>query len=218
MRITETHLCDAIVFSLRFALSLWNPKRYRPRCRHHCTLGGRRLKGHRSRVALHILRRWSCQRTTSVPLMNTSRTQLPKERSAWEPGSWIRRPRMSGRRMSGTSGVFPDIFCTAILQKHPRAHKNKIGTPPPQTQNPPLKQGILWTWRFSCRKKMEILGVHKIGAAISGPRIADKNFTDTVFSLGNEGKDGKNPSSRTSPGSPRCPSSRHPRPPECDLY
>ena len=44
---------------------------------------------------------------------------------------------------------------------------------------PPLKRGLLWTWRFSCRKKTEILGAHKIGAAISGPRIADKNFTDT---------------------------------------
>ena len=39
-------------------------------------------------------------------------------------------------------------------QKNPRAHKNKIGTPPPKkTQNtPPLKGGILWTWGFACRK------------------------------------------------------------------
>ena len=36
--------------------------------------------------------------------------------------------------------------CTWKSQKNPRAHKNKIGTspPPPQTQNPPLKRGILW--------------------------------------------------------------------------
>ena len=40
-------------------------------------------------------------------------------------------------------------------EKSPRAFK-KIGTPPPpQTQNPPppKKRGILWTWKFSCRKK-----------------------------------------------------------------
>ena len=65
-----------------------------------------------------------------------------------------------------------------LCQKNPRAHHNKIGTPPPQTENPPPKTRILWTWRFSCRKSAEILGVHKIGAAISGPRIADTNFTD----------------------------------------
>ena len=74
------------------------------------------------------------------------------------------------------------------IQKNPRAHKNKIGTPPPlQTQNtpPPLKRGILWTWRFSCRKNAEIRGAHKIGTAISGPRIADKTFTDTRIFLKN---------------------------------
>ena len=35
----------------------------------------------------------------------------------------------------------------------------------------------------SCRKNTEILGAHQIGAAISGPRIADKNFTDTRIFL-----------------------------------
>ena len=73
-----------------------------------------------------------------------------------------------------------------VLSENPRAHNNKIGTSPPlpQTQNtPPLKPRILWTWRFSCRKNAEILGAHKIGAAISGPRIADKNFTDTRIFL-----------------------------------
>ena len=73
------------------------------------------------------------------------------------------------------------------FQKNPRAHKNKIGTPPPpekpQIPPPPLKRGILWTWRFSCRKNAIFPGAHKIGAAISGPRIADKNFTDTKIFL-----------------------------------
>ena len=68
-------------------------------------------------------------------------------------------------------------------QKNPRAHKNKIGTPPPQTQNtPPLKRGILWTWVFPA-ETTHFPGVHKIDAPISGPRIADKNFTDTRIFL-----------------------------------
>ena len=74
-------------------------------------------------------------------------------------------------------------------QKNPRAHKNKIGLPPPPPNlkyPPPPKRGTLWTWRFSCRKNAEILGVHKIGAAISGPRIADKNFMDTRIFLKRE--------------------------------
>ena len=44
--------------------------------------------------------------------------------------------------------------------------------PPPKTRN-------FMDMEFSRRKNAEILGAHKIGAAISGPRIADKNFTDT---------------------------------------
>ena len=72
-------------------------------------------------------------------------------------------------------------------QKNPRAHKNKIGIPPPpKTQNtpppPPKKRGILWTWVF-LQKERIFPGVHKIGAALSGPRIADTNFTDTRIFL-----------------------------------
>ena len=38
---------------------------------------------------------------------------------------------------------------------------------------------------FSCRKNAFFPGVHKIDAPISGPRIADKNFTDTRIFLKN---------------------------------
>ena len=71
------------------------------------------------------------------------------------------------------------------FQKNPRAHKNKIGTslPSPQPKMPPLKRRILWTWRFSSRKNASFPGAHQIGAAISGPRIADTNFTDTRIFL-----------------------------------
>ena len=48
--------------------------------------------------------------------------------------------------------------------------------PPPKTPNtPPPKGGILWTWVF-LQKERIFPGAHKIGAAISGPRIADKQF------------------------------------------
>ena len=36
---------------------------------------------------------------------------------------------------------------------------------------------------FSCRKNAFFPGAHKIGAAISGPRIADTNFMDTRIFL-----------------------------------
>ena len=68
-----------------------------------------------------------------------------------------------------------------FIQKNPRDHKHKIGTPPP-AQTPPPKRGILRTW-FFLQKERIFPGVHKIGAPISGPRIADTNFTDTRIFL-----------------------------------
>ena len=63
-------------------------------------------------------------------------------------------------------------------QKNPRAHKNKIGTSPPQKKTntpPPIKRGI-YGHGFFLQKERIFPGAHKIGAAISGPRIADKTF------------------------------------------
>ena len=58
--------------------------------------------------------------------------------------------------------------------------KIKLALPPPKKKPkyPPLKRIILWTWFFLQNGRF-FPGVHKIGAAISGPRIVDKNFTDT---------------------------------------
>ena len=73
-------------------------------------------------------------------------------------------------------------FLSPQFQKNPRAHKNKIGTPPTPKTPPPQKRGILRTW-FFLQKERIFPGVHKIGAPISGPRIADTNFTDTRIFL-----------------------------------
>ena len=64
--------------------------------------------------------------------------------------------------------------------------KNKIGTlPPPQTQNtpPPKTRKEFYGHGFFLQKERIFPGVHKIDAPISGPRIADKNFTDTRMFL-----------------------------------
>ena len=54
--------------------------------------------------------------------------------------------------------------------------------PPPPPKNHPPKKGNLRTW-FFLQKERIFPGVHKIGAPISGPRIADTNFTDTRIFL-----------------------------------
>ena len=62
--------------------------------------------------------------------------------------------------------------------------KIKIGTPPPKKKPKyplPLNEEF-YGHGFSCRKK-NFPRPHKIGAAISGTRIADKNFMDTRIFL-----------------------------------
>ena len=68
---------------------------------------------------------------------------------------------------------YPDSF-----RKIRAPIKIKSALPPPKKKPkyPPPKTRILWTWVFSCRKNEFFPGVHKIGAPISGPRIADKKF------------------------------------------
>ena len=56
---------------------------------------------------------------------------------------------------------------------------------PPSPPKPPPKKGEFYGHGFSCRENAFFPGVHKIGAAISGPRITDTNFTDTRIFLKN---------------------------------
>ena len=69
-----------------------------------------------------------------------------------------------------------------LLRKIRAPIKIKSALPPPPPK-PPLKKEEFYGHGFSCRKNAFFPGVHKIGAAISGPRIADKNFTDTGIFL-----------------------------------
>ena len=70
-------------------------------------------------------------------------------------------------------------------QKNPRAHKNKIGTPPlpiPKYHPPPLNEQF-YGHGFFLQKERIFPGVRKIGAPISGPKIADMNFAATRIFL-----------------------------------
>ena len=64
-------------------------------------------------------------------------------------------------------------------QKNPRAHKNKISTPPPKKPKiPPLKRGILWTWVFSCRKSTFFQASIKLTHPFPAPELRTKIFMD----------------------------------------
>ena len=71
-----------------------------------------------------------------------------------------------------------------IFQKNPRAHKNKIGTPPcPQNQNSPPcpKRGILWTWRFSCTKKAFFQVSIKLAQPFPAPELRTRILRTWAF-------------------------------------
>ena len=76
-------------------------------------------------------------------------------------------------------------FSVPNFRKIPAPIKIKSALPrPPQTQNtPPQKTRNFMDMEVFLQKNAEVLGAHKIGAAISGPRIADTNFTDTRIFL-----------------------------------
>ena len=56
--------------------------------------------------------------------------------------------------------------------------KKESAPPPPPKKNPkyPPKKAEFYGHGFFLQKERIFPGVHKIGAAISGPRIADKKF------------------------------------------
>ena len=81
--------------------------------------------------------------------------------------------------------VFDDFLSQDWLVRKIRVPikiKSALPPPPKNPKYPPPKRGIWWTWVY-LQKERIFPGVHKIGAPISGPRIADTNFTDTRIFL-----------------------------------
>ena len=99
----------------------------------------------------------------------------------------------NGRQRVGAfknASVLISLACRGLrvgpskLRKIRAPIKIKSALPPPPKPKipPPLKRAILWTRVFPAKGRI-FPGVHKIGAPISGPRIADTNFTDTGILL-----------------------------------
>ena len=98
----------------------------------------------------------------------------------------------TGKKLFGSA---PDIFGkvrslfssphTFFFGKIPTPIKKNWHLHPPfqKTPTPPLNCGILWAGEFSSRKNQKMPGAHKIGGAISGPRIAGgKDYGHEDFS------------------------------------
>ena len=67
------------------------------------------------------------------------------------------------------------------FQKNPRAHKNKIGTPPPpKTQNtPPPRTRNFMGMGFSCRKNAFFQAPIKLAQPFPAPELRARDFMDT---------------------------------------
>ena len=66
-------------------------------------------------------------------------------------------------------------FAQAVCQKNPRAHKNKIGTPPPpKPKIPPPKKEEFYGHGFSCRKSAFCQASIKLTHPFSGPELRTK--------------------------------------------
>ena len=75
------------------------------------------------------------------------------------------------------------------IGKIPTLIKLKLALPPPLSRNPtppPPKRKNFMGMGFLSRKNQKMPGAHKIGAAISGPRIAGGKFLDMTFFLNRE--------------------------------
>ena len=84
--------------------------------------------------------------------------------------------------------LYPSIWVfwdpQTLQNKGKHKMTNRPCLPPPKNPKyPPPSNEEFYGHRFSCRKNAFFPRAHKIGTAISGPRIADKNFTDTRIFL-----------------------------------
>ena len=78
---------------------------------------------------------------------------------------------------------FLDLFSSSF-RKNPHAHKSFFGTstPPSKKPNPPPKRrNFMGMGVFQQKRTPKLPAAHKIGTAISGPRIAGGNMSDVRF-------------------------------------
>ena len=86
---------------------------------------------------------------------------------------------------SETTTIHSSHSCSSEIRKHPHAHKNKIGTSTPlsKTATPPPQIKTFMGMGVFLQKEPKMPSAHKIGAAISGPRIAGgTNYGREAFS------------------------------------
>ena len=126
---------------------------------------------------------WAPRKKVKMCLISWKRTQKMDPHKLFRGDLGSKRGSQTGHFSATKRLVY--CFFLPLLSENPHAHKNKIGTSTPLLKNPrtPPKGGILWAWGFSSRKNQKMPGAHKIGAAISGPRITGGNFMDTTFFL-----------------------------------
>ena len=91
-------------------------------------------------------------------------------------------------RMRGISAPLhqADAGKEVTFRKIPVPIKMKSALPPPPKKPkipPPPKRGILWTWRFSCRKNAFFQAPIKLAQPFPAPELRAENFTDTRIFL-----------------------------------
>ena len=72
-------------------------------------------------------------------------------------------------------------LCNVMPENSTIKIRSELPPPPPskrKTDPPPLRREILWAWGFPAERTKKTPGAHKIGAPISGPRIAGRKITE----------------------------------------
>ena len=94
---------------------------------------------------------------------------------------WHRHPARTSTKKLRSEKLRADFsfptkgpFRTRNTQKNPRALKNKIGTPPPPTKTPPLKEEFYGHAFFPCRKNAFFQAPIKLAQPFPAPELQTK--------------------------------------------
>ena len=111
-------------------------------------------------------------------LLRASGKWAPKKNG---PAKGRNRPKFHFEPFSAHFSHFQGHF-----QKNPRAHKNKIGTPPPPKKNPKYpphpKRGILWAWVFPAERAHFSRAPIKLAQPFPAPELRAKTLRTRGFS------------------------------------